>query len=210
MFAGNYRQDIRTKSEFCKDIKLWHRRERDAAKVFERILSTALKSPVHIIENGCDMSGEYLPDHKVTTEPDFRIVFDSGSERFLEIKATKKDLKYFHIKVQQVDQYLKHCPDCIILMVNRWDPSFQNPAFTIFTPGIFREFPFEIVQCHWWGGKLGYRCHVDMFRWEPFVPQPNYPDDFLKRMWIKPDVIRAYKRNNHVFTLSDTRKTRTY
>lgn len=181
---ANYRFDVRDQKQFEEDIKRWHTTENWIADVLQKMLTVAFNRSVEVRPNGCAMDGRYLEDNEVTTEPDYSLHVEGWRKVVpLEIKSADGLLQTFHIKVEQIESYLRQDPRMLILMVR--GTGTKRPEFTVLRPEDFLNHSFEQLPFATWGGKLCYRLYAYQFRWEPFVLMKYYRRGFFSDPWIK-------------------------
>jgi len=117
------RFDVRSKEQFTLDIK--------RASQIEAFIAVRLAIKEHAVSgiwseitaNGCDASGNYIPNRsKVTTEPDFKI-----GDKFVEITNSRRVCpRVFHEKVHKVDKIIQNNYD--LVFVNGFEEQKQ-PKF---------------------------------------------------------------------------------
>jgi len=158
----NYRFDERSESEFKEDIKNHTMEERALFLLWLDLVERDTGSRPEFKDTGCGRSGDFLEDKAVNTDPDFEV--DGYGE--VEVKFAKPMLKrYFHLKQNQVKQYLKR--GACILMVN--GSGEEVPEFTMLKTDALASImkDCEIVPWKGFGWKPAYRIPVNKFLWRP-------------------------------------------
>ena len=160
---SSYRMDGRSEDEFIRDIQKGNERERLAMCLFEKYLRRELSFDGTIVENGVDMSGEFIQDDKkVTAEADYLV---NGLP--LEVKTSKNHTTRIYLKVSQVDSYIKQ--GASLLYVNGIDEI--QPAFTFFSLEDLKEIKEngpKLRPGRANGGKLSYLLHAEDYYWSTF------------------------------------------
>lgn len=157
MNIDKYRLDGRTVDQFKEDVKRGTKREKEAIDLFEDFLYWEHGWIEPILENGVDMSGDFIEDvSKVTAQADFIV---GGMP--LEVKTCPNHTRVIYIKVNQVKSYIKQ--GASLLFVNGIDR--RDPAFTLWTCEDLKRFESTCPKvrppqgiC---GGKLCYKFNVN-------------------------------------------------
>jgi hypothetical protein len=157
-----YRMDFRTKEQFEKDIKDCHRIEREIINIYIRQIEEEKGIKITVTDNGCDNSGKLIKNRRVTADADFLI---NGIP--VEVKFNKKMLKYFHLKQNQLNSYIKQGAN--ILWVNGWET--DNPVYTIMHKNDLLDIKENLNPISIWvfGGKQGYRLLAKNYRWNTLI-----------------------------------------
>ncbi|MBW3019933.1 hypothetical protein KY334_01440 [Candidatus Woesearchaeota archaeon] len=157
----NYRFDVRTKEEFIKDIDICTSKEQNIVMMFKDFLKKNYGKECIIENNGCNNTGKYLEDNKVSTKADY--VIDG---RLVEIKFSNQLIDVFRFKVDQLRSYVKQ--KCYILMVNGYETEFCK--FKLFRPNELKDLlknkspkPFSK-----WGNKMCYELFEKDYKWNYF------------------------------------------
>jgi hypothetical protein len=157
---SGYRFDGRSKEQFKEDIKERTLEERSLFLKWIDLLEKENGAAPAYKDTGCGKYGDFLEDSDVSTDPDF-YVEGYGN---VEVKFSKPKLdKYFHLKVSQVQSYLKR--SVIILMVNGCRD--ENPTFTMLRSDSLQQIAdsCDIVPWVGFGMKKAYRIPVNKFIW---------------------------------------------
>jgi len=164
--TNSYRFDVRDEKQFKKDIELGVARERLAIALFKHYLKREHGFTGDIVENGCDMSGEFIPDiSKVTAGADYLV----GKNQFpIEVKTSATHSKIIYLKVQQIKSYVRQ--GASLLFVNGIEDDI--PAFTFFTTkdleriaqNAKKVFPVKAN-----GGKESYLLAASDYEWRTFA-----------------------------------------
>lgn len=120
-----YRMDGRTKEQFIEDIKRGNEREQLAIKMFGDYLYWEHGWIDPIVENGVDMSGDFIED---VSKVDARADFDMSGLP-LEVKTCPNHTMVIYLKVDQVDSYIRQ--GASLLFVNGLER--KNPCFTLWS-----------------------------------------------------------------------------
>lgn len=163
----NYRFDRRSKEEFAADIKSSTQTEAVLLNLWLNYMERTTGQRPTFRHTGCGPDdGEFLEDKQVTTHADYEV----GGIGLLEVKFAKKMLdKVFHLKVRQVDSYLRQ--GATILMVNGSDT--DSPVFAIISPDTLRDITdtCEVRPWQGFGNKRAYKIPVSRFIWRPLNEQ---------------------------------------
>jgi hypothetical protein len=158
---NSYRFDKRSKKEFKKDIAETSKTEQKLFKLWLDYLERTTGEKIEASFSGCGKGrGEYLEADEVNSNADYEV----KGYGLIEVKFSKPMLdKFFHLKVGQVDSYLKQ--EASILMVI--GSSTSHPKFAIITPTTMEYIRDNCKKIPWggFGGKLSYRINVGMFAW---------------------------------------------
>lgn len=117
-----YRKDKRSLEQFKKDIIHSTIRER---AILNRVLKPIYDQtgiPLIIEDNGVDNTGEFTEE--ATTDADFKV------GRLIDVKYEDPNMQRFHLKVNQVQSYLKQ--NAVILFVMGFDT--KTPKYTWIEP----------------------------------------------------------------------------
>lgn len=161
---SSYRMDSRSQEQFIRDIKVGNERERQAIKLFKTYMERELKIVIDVVENGCDMSGDFIADErKVSTGADYTV-----NGLALEVKTSVGHNVDIYLKVQQIDAYIRQ--GASILYVNGFER--PSPAFTLWTLEDLKQMKAQLkgetppnrVN----GGKLSYRINALKYEWRTF------------------------------------------
>lgn len=156
----SYRKDNRDQKTFEADIKEGASIERKLIKLYIDDLNERKGGGYSYIDNGCDNSGEFLEDCKVTTDADFIII--KGKTKYKgEIKFSRPNVNAFHIKEHQLKSYIKQ--NCCIIMFNAVDDD-ENIAYTIMYPKDFQGYIDNGEKKRFWG-KDCIRFKTGNFQW---------------------------------------------
>lgn len=127
-----YRMDGRTKEQFIEDIKRGNKREQRAVKLFGDFLFWEHGFIQPIVENGVDMSGDFIEDvNQVDASADYLV-----GDLPMEVKTCPNHTSVIYLKVDQVNSYIKQ--GASLLFVNGIDR--KEPAFTLFTVEDLKKF----------------------------------------------------------------------
>jgi hypothetical protein len=160
--ARKYRFDERNQAEFERDIKNHTMEERALFLLWLDLMEEETGSRPEFQDIGCGKNGDFLEDHEVNTNPDFKV--EGYGE--LEVKFAKPLLKRsFHLKKNQVKQY--HKRGASILMVN--GASEDIPMYTLLKTDALAAImeDCDIVSWRGFGGKPAYRIPIKKFIWRP-------------------------------------------
>jgi hypothetical protein len=160
----NYRMDNRTKEQFIQDIKKGNERERLAITLFKHFLKREFGFTGDIVENGVDMTGDFIEDTKqVTTGADYMV-----GNNPLEVKTSTGHNTTIYLKVKQVDSYIRQ--GASVLYVNGIERDI--PAFTFWTVEDLKEMKRtlekETPPNNINGGKLSYKVDAMNYEWRQF------------------------------------------
>jgi hypothetical protein len=167
MIVVNYRMDNRTKEQFIADIQKGNERERLAVCLFKNFLRREFGFTGDIVENGVDMSGDFIEDErKVNTGADYVV----GVNKLpLEVKTSTGHNTTIYLKVKQIDSYIRQ--GASILYVNGIER--ENPAFTFWTVEDLKEIKRSCEQViptnNVNGGKLSYKINALHYGWSTFA-----------------------------------------
>lgn len=161
---NNYRFDKRSKEEFVADIKASTQTEAVLLNLWLNYIErTTGEERLKFRYTGCGPNdGEFLEDSKVTTHADYEV----EGIGLLEVKFSKKLLpKIFHLKVRQVESYLRQ--GATILMVNGSES--DTPKFTIINTVALQAIADTCEVRPWagFGGKISYKIPVSRCIWRP-------------------------------------------
>lgn len=164
--SNEYRFDSRTEEQFKQDIQKGNAREQLAITLFKSYLKREHDFEGDIVDNGCDMSGEFIADHKkVSTGADFKV---GKAGLSLEVKTSVGHNTEIYLKAKQIDSYIKQ--GASILYVNGIERDF--PAFTFWTVEDLKEMKrtlkTEIPPRGINGGKLSYKVDALKYEWRQF------------------------------------------
>lgn len=154
-----YRKDSRTKSQFIQDIKNSTLTEQTLIKLYMEDLNDRKGGGYSYIDNGCDNTGEFLKDKKVTTAADFIIIKNNTTHK-AEIKFSRPRITAFHIKVHQLKSYIKQ--DCCIIMFNAVET--DDIAYTVMLPKNFQHYIDHGKKKKFWG-KECIQFKISDFEW---------------------------------------------
>lgn len=168
----SYRYDNRSESEFARHISECHKIERTLMKYYVNYLNRNKRKDTKYSfkDNGCDNTGNLIKnDKKVTTDADFLLLREGMPDRKIDIKFSKKDGTAFHLKVNQLKQYIKN-DVCIICFCDAHGP---NTRFCIITPAMQRQMlnAGKFIKFPQWGNKLVVKCLNSEHDW--FYIQPE-------------------------------------
>lgn len=158
------RFDFRTKEKFKKDIKECTKIESVLMKLYVDWLNSIRDQDTAEYtyeDHGIDNSGEYLD--KVDARADFLLKRPGTRNKKIDIKFARKDVKVFHLKVNQIIQYIQDD----VCVVNFIGAETDSPRFCIIPPSELSEWLRcgERVKYKAWGGKLCIRFPVDDMEW---------------------------------------------
>ncbi len=156
----SYRKDSRNQETFEADIKAGASIERHLIKAYISDLNKRKGGGYSYLDNGCDNTGEFLEDHKVTTDADF-IILKGKTKYKAEIKFSRPTVNSFHLKEHQLRSYIKQ--DCCIIMFNGVDDP-DKIAYTILYPKNFQEYLENGEKKRFWG-KDCIRFKTGNFEW---------------------------------------------
>lgn len=163
---NKFRFDSRTKEEFTKDIKESTDIE---AKLMQLYVDDLNKRKGELLytfsNNGCDNSGEYLTAKKVSTKADFILHKKGSKDRLIEIKFSKPDVSSFHLKIHQLESYVKQ--DNAIVMFTSIDD--DNIRYTVLLPRNYRDYIDKGERKRFWG-KDCIRLKTNDFDWCATAP----------------------------------------
>jgi hypothetical protein len=164
--TNSYRMDFRTKEQFIQDIQKGNERERLAITLFKNFLKNQFGFSGDIVENGCDMSGDFIEDlSKVSSGADYVVGLNKLP---LEVKTSTGHNTTIFLKVKQIDSYIQQ--EASLLFVNGIER--EIPAFTFLTVEDLKEItrtcekviPPNGVN----GGKESYKIDALKFKWLTF------------------------------------------
>lgn len=161
--TSSYRFDHRSKEEFAKEIKEYTFEERRLLELWLTLIEKQTGKKPAFKDIGCGNSGELLKDSEVSSAPDF----DVDGYGLIEVKFSKPLIKEnFHLKVSQVNQYLKK-GNVTILMVNGSDGII--PEFTLLFEENLKQIKkfCEKVPFYGFGGKIAFKIPIKLFEWTP-------------------------------------------
>lgn len=135
--TDKFRFDNRSKAQFSKDIKECTSIERGLMQDYIKYLNNRpnAKHEYTFIDYGVDNSGNFLESSKVNTKADFLLKHPNQKDRHIEIKFCRKDNSAFHLKIHQIQQYIKKD----VAIVNWMGIDTPNKRFCILTPVIMQE-----------------------------------------------------------------------
>lgn len=158
------RFDHRTKDQFKKDIK-------EATKI-ESILMAKYVGWLNKVrdqstaeytyeDHGIDNTGEFL--EKVDCRADFILKRSGVKNKKIDIKFAKKEVKCFHLKVNQMMQYIQED----VCVINFIGAETDQPKFCIIPPSVLSQWleHGERVNYKVWGGKLCIKFPVEEMEW---------------------------------------------
>jgi hypothetical protein len=160
----NYRMDGRTKEQFIEDIKKGNERERLAITLFRHYLRRDHGFTGDIIENGVDMTGDFIEDvKKVKADADYKV---GKAELPLEVKTSAGHSMTIYLKERQVKSYIRQ--NACLLYVNGIE---EIACFTFFTVEDLKEIvrtqtPVTPHKAN--GGKLSYKLDARELEWRTF------------------------------------------
>ncbi|MEH7116946.1 hypothetical protein V7128_05895 [Neobacillus vireti] len=166
MGTDAYRMDFRTREQFIRDIEKGNARESLAITLFRNFLKSRFKFTGEIVENGCDMSGDFIEDiSKVTAGADYLV---GDNKLSLEVKTSTCHNTTIYLKVKQVDSYIRQ--GASVLYVNGIERPV--PAFTFWTMEDLKEIkricerviPPNGIN----GGKESFKIDALNFTWLTF------------------------------------------
>lgn len=159
----NYRFDKRSKEEFAADIKASTKTEAVLLNLWLDYVEKNTGNRLKFRHTGCgSKKGEFLEDSKVTTHADYEV----EGVGLLEIKFSKKLLpKVFHLKVRQVESYLRQ--GATILMVNGSESDI--PLFTLIDTAALQAITEDCEVRPWagFGNKRSYKIPMSRCVWRP-------------------------------------------
>jgi len=117
--------DNRTDKQFMGDIELSSIIERLIIERYAKYVKRVYGTEIEITDNGCDNSGKYLPESKVSTKADFLI-----NGKPCEVKHLKPMLAEIPLKADSLQSYIDQ--GASILLVNGY--SSKHPRFTLIQP----------------------------------------------------------------------------
>lgn len=151
-----YRADNRSVDQFAKDIEHGHKVERELVERYAKYVERKHGQKLAIEDNGVDNSGKLLD--KASTKADFLL---GGMP--LEVKFNNRMLRHFHLKVDQLESYIRQ--KAHILWVNGYEA--DQMEFTIVSPEQLLEIKKRgTIAFDGWGGKQCYRIAADEFQWK--------------------------------------------
>lgn len=142
----SYRKDFRSEEKFKIDIDKFSKLEEKLVKLF------ADKIGQQCYRHGF-REGE-LEDSEVNTNADFWV----DTIGLLEVKTCKTSPEFFHLKVSQIQSYIKQ--KAKILMVLSAE---KHPAYSVIDPNSLIN--YDVVPFFPYGGKLCYKIPRKDFRW---------------------------------------------
>lgn len=83
-------------------------------KAYVADLSSRRGCKYKIEDHGVDNSGKLLADKDVNTNADFLLITPDGRKHKIEIKFCRPDVDKFHLKVGQLNSYIKQ-DSCIVM-----------------------------------------------------------------------------------------------
>ena len=131
-------------------------------QVYVDDLSARRKKPYKIIDHGVDNSGKLLGDKQVNTKADFLLVTDDNTQFKIEIKFSRPFNDVFHLKVGQLNSYIKQ--DCCIVMFNGINT--DKPAYCIIKPKEMGKILDTARRISLWG-KQQVQLPAKDFTWYP-------------------------------------------
>ena len=151
--------DGRNKAQFRQDIQDGIQTERQIIWRWLNLTEATTGKRPACVFNGCGSAEIFLTDEEVSAEADY-VVEGIGK---LEIKFSRPPFRHFHLKVSQVESYVKQ--NATILMVHGW--ATDDPTFTLMAPDILKRgltlwprIPFK-----GFGGKVALRIRKEEFIW---------------------------------------------
>lgn len=161
MKSNNYRFDKRTEQEFVNDIAEATSIEKGLMELYVDDLNRRQGNLYSYSNHGVDNSGNYIPDIKhVNSKADFILHKRGSRDRLIEIKFSKPTTSTFHLKVSQLESYIKQ--DCCIVMFMGVDS--ENCSYTILLPKNYRNYIDAGEKKRMWG-KDCIRFKVKDFTW---------------------------------------------
>jgi hypothetical protein len=156
----NNRFDLRTESEFKKDIAEKTLVERKLFLQWIDLLEREQGSRPKFSDTGCGNHGEFIESAQVSTAADFNV------EGFgpIEVKFAKPMLdKNFHLKVGQTKSYIAQ--GASVLMVIGVDE--EVPRFTLLRPEALQEIVDTCPVTRWigFGWKAAFVVLIEKFIW---------------------------------------------
>lgn len=154
-------QDIRSFNEYMNNVVKYGLKEKEYFDIFIKLLVKMDFDVMEIKDKGCDKDKEFgvcLFSNEVNDVPDFEFVINSHNI-LLEVKNSKYDLKKFHLKKFQIDNYVKINSVHILWIMD----CNKKPHFTILNPK-------NIVKSKVWlnpkfGNKEVYVLHKKDYKW---------------------------------------------
>lgn len=133
----DFRFDNRSKEQFSKDIKECTSIERLLMEDYVKYLNSRLNKKNHykFIDHGVDNSGEFLEAKKVVTKADFLLTHPNQPDRKIEIKFCRKNNSVFHLKIHQLESYIKKD----VAIVNWMGIDTPEKRFCILTPQMMKD-----------------------------------------------------------------------
>lgn len=157
----NYRFDKRSPEEFAKAIKDCTLIERKLMEVYVNWLNSTKGEAYTFSDHGVDNSGEFIKDdNKVNTKADFLLHTKGKRDKKIEIKFCRPQLTRFHLKVKQVEKYIKED----VCIVNFMGIESEEPRFCILTPKVLEEALKNNKRVNMWG-KLTIRFNCVDCKW---------------------------------------------
>jgi hypothetical protein len=130
------RRDNRNLQQFKQDIKISHKIELELMTIYVNWLNSAKGGGYSFKNYGVDNSGKFIPnDREVSLNADFLLCRDSFSDRKIEIKFCREDYNEFHLKVHQINDYIKED----VCVVNFMGINTNKKRFCILTPTTLKE-----------------------------------------------------------------------
>jgi hypothetical protein len=141
-----------------EDIELSSKIERLIVERYARYVKRVYGVEIVVTDNGCDNSGGYLPDCKVSTKADFLI-----NGKPYEIKHFKPMLRELPLKADSLQSYIDQGAQ--ILLVNGY--ASKHPQFTLIQPHHIQRIvdTCTTVPHKPWGGKPVYMMLKKDFNW---------------------------------------------
>lgn len=141
----NYRKDFRTNEKFKLDIDKFSKLEERLIKLFaDKVGKTCYK---HGFKEG------ELEDDEVNTDADFWI----DGIGLVEVKTCKGFPEFFHLKVNQVQSYIKQKAKILMVL------SPDKPVYSLISPSEIEK--YEQVTFYPFGNKLSYKISRKDFQW---------------------------------------------
>jgi hypothetical protein len=160
-----YRRDGRSVERFAQDLKDCHRVENQLMTLYVGWLNSRIRNDdkYSFEDNGVDNSGKLLTDKQVTSAADFLLIRAGHSAKHIDIKFCREERKTFHLKVSQLNQYVKNN----VAIINYMGSDGENRRFCIIKPDEIKWLLKygEKVKFAVWGYKECIRCYVNDFEW---------------------------------------------
>lgn len=154
------RMSGRNEEQFKVEIKQAHLDEHEIIHRYASYRMHTTGEKVEIIDNGIDMSGEFLEVSQVKNDADYIV---NGKK--MEVKTVKKDLFQFRLKLNLIKSYIEQ--NASMLLVLGWET--DSPVFTVLEVDDLKhmaKFGKKTVSNDW-EGKPSVNVYKNSYEWNP-------------------------------------------